>query len=91
MKSLTRAEQETVIRFDAEEQIAHIDTANPATIRKLDKLAAEHPDTYRCVRVDPEYLAKRYTVPASFVRFGKPASEARKAQAARMRAKSRNQ
>ena len=79
MRSISRAEQETIIRFDAEEQIAHIDTANPATIRKLDKLAGQFPDAYKCVRVDGEYPAKRYTVPASFIRFRKPASEAQRA------------
>lgn len=79
MRSIPKAEQETVIRFDAEENIAHIDTATPAVIRKLDKLAEAFPDTYRCVRVDAGYYAKRFTVPASFIRFGKPPSKARKA------------
>lgn len=87
MKTISRAEQETVIRWDAEENIAHIDTANPATIRKLDKLVEAYPDIYRCVRADREYLAKRYTCSASFIRVGKPASEAVRAAS---RAKAKN-
>lgn len=87
MKTISRAEQETVIRWDAEENIAHIDTANPATIRKLDKLVKAYPDIYRCVRIDREYLAKRYTCSASFFRIGKPASEAVRAAS---RAKAKN-
>ncbi len=78
MRTITRAEQETIIRWDAEEQVAHVDTANPATIRKLDKLVAEFPDAYRCVREDAEYPAKRYAFPARYVRFGKPPSEAQR-------------
>ena len=77
MYQLSRAEQETVIRWDAEEQLAHIHSATPATIRKLDKLAAEFPTVYRCTRTDDKYLAKDYEVDAKYVRFAKPPSEAR--------------
>ena len=81
MRSITKTEQETYIRWDAEEQTAHIDTANPATIRKLDKLTEEYPEAYKCVRVDTAYLAKWYTVPASLIRFGKPVSQERRERA----------
>lgn len=81
-----KAEQETIIRWDAEERIAHIDTAQASMISKLDRLVAAFPDTYKCVFVDKLYQAKKYEVPASFIRFGKPASEAQKA-AGRERAK----
>lgn len=76
MAQLTRAEQETVIRWDAEVGTAYIDTANPVTIRKLDKLVAEFPEVYRCVREDKVYLAKRYELPVAQIRFAKPPSEA---------------
>lgn len=86
MRSIPRCEQETVVRFDAEALIAYIDSATPATIRKLDRLCEQFPGTYKCVRVDNEYFAKRYEVPVSFIRFGKPLSEAqliqRRAQSA---------
>ncbi len=86
MYKLTKAEQETIIRWDAEERIAHIDTAYAPMIVKLDKLVEAYPETYKCVYVDYLYKAKKYEVPASFIRFGKPASEAQKA-ASRERAK----
>ena len=89
MYKLSRAEQETVIRWDAEEKIAYIDAATPTTIRKLDKLAEELPEVYRCVSVDPRYNAKRYTVPMAYIRFGRPASAARRESGRRL-AESRN-
>lgn len=79
MHKLTRAERETTIRWDALDRIASIDSADPVTIRKLDKLVAQYPDTYRCIRVDDVYHAKRYEVPAKYIRFGKPASDAQRA------------
>lgn len=78
MHSLTRSEQETVIRWDAENRTASIDTADPVTIRKLDKLAVDYPDTYRCARVDDIYPAKRYEMLVKYIRFGKPASDAQR-------------
>lgn len=73
---LTNAERETTIRWDAEERVAHIYTAQPAYIRKLDNLCAEFPDDYKLVSRD-EYGAK-YTCPAKRIKFSKPASDARK-------------
>ena len=86
MYKLIKAEQETIIRWDAEERIAHIDSAYAPMIAKLDKLVEAYPNTYKCVFVDERYYAKKYEVPASFIRFRKPASEAQKA-ASRERAK----
>ena len=81
MYKLIKAEQETIIRWDAEERIAHIDTAYAPKIAMLDKLVAAYPKTYKCVFVDERYHAKKYEVPASYIKFGKPASEAQKAAA----------
>ena len=72
----TRAETETTIRWDTEEKIAHIYTADPISTRKLDKLCAERPDTYRLVRRDAN--GAWYEAPAKMIKFGKPASEARR-------------
>lgn len=49
------------------------------------KLLAEHPEAYRLVSEDIIYNAKRYEVPAKYVRFGKPPSEALR-EAARQKA-----
>lgn len=85
MYTLTRAEQETVILWDAESRTATIDTANPVTLRKLEKLAAQPPEIYRLVSEDTLFSAKRYEVPAKYIRFGKPPSEAQR-EAARVKA-----
>lgn len=78
MYTLTRAEQETVIVWDAEARTATIDTADPVTLRKLERLAAQFPEAYRLVSEDTLYNAKRYEVPAQYIRFGKPASDAQR-------------
>lgn len=72
--NLTLPERETTVRWDAEERIAHIYTADPVYMRKLDKLVEQFPDVYKPVMRD-QYGAK-YTVPIKYVSFRKPASEA---------------
>lgn len=76
MYNLTREEQETHIMWNAATKTATIDTADPAVIRKLDKLTQEHPEAYRITRTDELYGTKWYEVDARYIRFGKPASEA---------------
>ena len=71
-------EQETSIMWDEEEKIARIYTASPAMIRKFDNLSANYPDAYKCVWEQDDGLAKKYEVSKRFIRFGKPASEAKK-------------
>ena len=41
MGRLTRAEQETVIRWDEEEQVVHIWSASPRTWRRCERLGIE--------------------------------------------------
>ena len=66
---------ETTIVWDDEEKVAHIYTAIPMTIRKLDKLCAAHADQYKCIWVDKDGKAKKYEMPSRYVRFGTPMSE----------------
>ena len=74
--ALGREERETLIRWNMAEKSVVIDTADPAVIRRLDKLAADHPQVYACTRSDETYGAKRYTLcDKRYVRFGKPVSE----------------
>ena len=82
--SRTRAEQETIIRFDAEQRQATIYTADPVYVRKLDKLTVSNPESYRLVWTEQGGNAKKYTAPSRLIRFGKPASEARKAAGKRL-------
>jgi len=86
----TRDEQETSIVWDEAEQIAHIYAASPVSMRKLDKLVEEFPDVYKCVWTDKDGSAKKYTVAKKYIRFGKPASEAKLAAVAN-NLKKRNQ
>ncbi len=75
---LSRLEQETTINWNAEEKLARIYSATPTTIRKLDKLVAQHPEAYRCTWQDSETIAKRYEVDVKYIRFGWPRSEAQR-------------
>lgn len=74
--TLTLAERETTIRWDAEEKVAHIYTSDPIYMRKLDKLCEEHPEEY--LEIWHDAYSKKYIGPAKLIRFGKPASEARR-------------
>jgi hypothetical protein len=74
--SISRAEQETSIVWEEEEKIANIYTCSTVTMRKLDKLCEQFPDEYKCIKTIK--YQKKYTVPARYIRFGKPASEAMK-------------
>lgn len=76
--SLSRMEMETHITWDAEGKLATVYSCDPAMIRKLDKLVNACPEAYRCIWEDANPTAKKYTLPAQYVRFGKPASEAQK-------------
>lgn len=84
MYTLTNAEREVTIRWDAEQRTATIDAAIPATVRKLDALAEQYPETYRLVSEDAAYGAKRYAVDARYIRFGKPPTEAQREKGKRL-------
>lgn len=71
---MLKSEQETTIRWDREERIAHIWTCDPTAIRRLDKLAFNFPDTYHLERADK--YGKFYTAPMERIRFSKPSSTA---------------
>lgn len=76
----SRAEQETSIVWDEEEKVAHIYTASPVTMRKLDKLCAAYPEEYKRLWVEKageRVTAAKYTAPSKRIRYGKPASQAR--------------
>jgi len=57
---LTRAEQETVIRWDEDEQIVHIWSASPVTWRKMARLGV-HPARETTAQGQP--AGKVYTMP----------------------------
>jgi len=70
MSKLSRYEQETIINFNAGEEMATVYTRDPAVIRKLDALVIEFPEVYRCIRVTD--IDKTYEMPKSSVSYRKP-------------------
>lgn len=81
MKKPSLAERETIIRWSMADKQAFIYADNPTLIRKLDKLCAAHPESYRCTKDADEFGAKRYEVDVKYIRFGKPASKAQREHA----------
>lgn len=84
----SRIEQETHIVWDEELKTAHLYTASPVTMRKLDKLTVQFPDVYRRTWIEKtgdSITAAKYEIDARFVRFSKPASVAQ-TEARRMNA-----
>ena len=67
---LTRYEQETIINFNAQDQMATLYTRDPAVIRKVDALVIEYPDTFKCIGETD--IDKTYEMPKSAVTYRKP-------------------
>lgn len=67
---LTRYEQEVVIIFNADEDMATVYSANPTWIRKMDSLVREFPGVFRVKRQTE--ISKTYELPKKSVRIGKP-------------------
>ena len=82
----TRFEQETVINFNAEEEMASLYTRDSAVMRRMDKLVNSFPEVYRCVKATD--IDKTYEMPKSYVSYRKPrklSEEQREAARARAR------
>lgn len=67
---LTRYEQETIINFNAQDQMATLYTRDPAVIRKVDALVIEYPDIFKCIGETD--IDKTYEMPKSVVTYRKP-------------------
>ena len=78
---LSRQEQETIINFNAGEQIATLYTHDPAVMRKVDALVTEYPDIFKCIGETD--IDKTYSMPKSRISYRKPRriSEAKREQA----------
>lgn len=88
-------ERETIIRWDDGSDEASFYTASPVQMRKMDRLCAEHPESFRVKHeflTDGEVSGKDYTIPKNFVSIRtKPRTvsmtdEQRAAMSERMRA-----
>ena len=67
---LTRYEQETIINFNAQDQMAILYTRDPAVMRKVDSLVIDYPDTFKCIGETD--IDKTYEMPKSAVTYRKP-------------------
>ena len=67
---LSRYEQETIVNYNAGEQIATLYTRDKAVMRKLDTLVSSFPDTYSLTGQDE--VSKTYSFPKSHVSYRKP-------------------
>lgn len=82
---ITRYEQETIINFNAGEQMATLYTRDPSIMRKVDALVIEFPDVFKCIGATD--IDRTYEMLKSSVTYRKPRniSEAqRKAASERM-------
>lgn len=67
---LSRYEQETIINFNAGEEMATVYTRDPAVMRRLDALVIQFPEVYRCIGYTD--IDKTYEMPKSSVTYRKP-------------------
>ncbi len=84
---LTRYEQETIINFNAQDQMATLYTRDPAVMRRVDALVIDYPETFRCISETD--IDKTYEMPKSAVTYRKPrklSEEQREAARNRMKA-----
>lgn len=70
MANLTKYEMETVVNYNAGEQTATVYTRDKSVMRRLDRLVADYPDSYRLLRQTD--IDKTYSMPKSFVTYRKP-------------------
>lgn len=70
MVNLTKYEMETVVNYNAKEQTATVYTRDKSVMRRLDRLVADYPDSYRLLRQTD--IDKTYSMPKSFVTYRKP-------------------
>ncbi len=70
MSSLSKYEQETIINFNAGEQLATVYTRDKTVMRKFDSLVIEFPEVYKLI--DETDTDKTYSMPKSCVTYRKP-------------------
>lgn len=61
---------ETVVNYNAGEQTATVYTRDKSVMRRLDRLVADYPDSYKLLcQTD---IDKTYSMPKSYVTYRKP-------------------
>ena len=87
MTNLTKYEMETVVNYNAREQTATVYTRDKSVMRRLDRLVADYPDSYKLLNQTD--IDKTYSMPKSYVTYRKPraVSNEQREQARRRMAK----
>ncbi len=87
MTNLTKYEMETVVNYNAGEQTATVYTRDKSVMRRLDRLVADYPDSYKLLNQTD--IDKTYSMPKSYVTYRKPraVSNEQREQARRRMAK----
>lgn len=67
--TISREEQETIVNYNAAEQIATVYTRDKTVMRRLDALVIDFPDYYRLIGETD--IDKTYEMPKSFVSYRK--------------------
>lgn len=70
MTNLTKYEMETVVNYNAGEQTATVYTRDKSVMRKLDRLVADYPDSYKLLKQTD--IDKTYSMPKSYITYRKP-------------------
>jgi len=70
MTSLTKYEMETVVNYNAAEQTATVYTRDKSVMRRLDRLVADYPDTYKLINQTD--IDKTYSMPKTYINYRKP-------------------
>lgn len=87
MTNLTKYEMEIIVNYNAGEQIATVFTRDKSVMRRLDRLVANYPDSYKLLKQTD--IDKTYSMPKSYVAYRKPrtVSDEQREQARRRMAK----
>ena len=70
MTNLTKCEMETVVNYNAGEQTATVYTRDKSVMRRLDRLVADYPDSYKLINQTD--IDKTYSMPKTYVTYRKP-------------------
>lgn len=70
MTNLTKCEKETVVNYNAGEQTATVYTRDKSVMRRLDRLVADYPDSYKLL--NQTNIDKTYSMPKLYVTYRKP-------------------
>ena len=70
MAYLTKYEMETMVNYNAAEQTATVYTRDKSVMRRLNRLVADYPDTYKLINQTD--IDKTYSMPKTYVNYRKP-------------------